>query len=221
MRVSKQVSCLEGVTKLHDCAAHAGMVVASTRAMAKGMALVLVDTINGFDFEGSEGLVEAASNAARCIELLARRARKAGVPVVYANDNFGRWRSDFRATVEACTAPGQPGREVSMRLRPEKDDYFVLKPMHSAFYSTSFELLLNHLGVGTLILTGFATDLCVLFTAHDAHMRGYRIVVPPDCTASNSPEITERALDHLRDALSARIVHSLEIDLAAPQPPRK
>jgi nicotinamidase-related amidase len=191
-----------------------------SQTMTKGMALILVDTINGFDFEGSEGLVEAASSAARCIELLARRARKARVPVVYVNDNFGRWRSDFRATIEACTAPGQPGREVSLRLRPENDDYFVLKPMHSAFYSTSFELLMNHLGVETLILTGFATDLCVLFTAHDAHMRGYRLIVPQDCTASNSREITERALAHLHEALSARIVHSLEIDLVPPRPPQ-
>jgi nicotinamidase-related amidase len=77
---------------------------------------------------------------------------------------------------------------------------------------------MNHLGVETLILTGFATDLCVLFTAHDAHMRGYRIIVPPDCTASNSPEITERALTHLREALSVKIVHSLEIDLVPPRP---
>jgi nicotinamidase-related amidase len=184
--------------------------------MAKGMALVLVDTINGFDFEGSESLVESASHAARCIETLAHRARKAGVPVVYVNDNFGQWRSDFRATIEACTAPGQPGREVSERLRPEEGDYFVLKPMHSAFYATPFELLMNDLGVGTLILTGFATDLCVLFTAHDAHMRGYRLVVPPDCTASNSPAITERALAHLRDALSASIEPSPKIELVSP-----
>jgi nicotinamidase-related amidase len=182
--------------------------------MAKGTALVLVDTINGFDFEGSAPIVEAASRAARCIEALARRARTAKLPVIYVNDNFGRWRSDFRATLEACTAPDQPGREVSLRLRPEKDDYFVLKPMHSAFYATSFELLLNHLEIQTLILTGFATDLCVLFTAHDAHMRGYRLMVPSDCTASNSPEITERALAHLHDALSASIAPSPQIPLA-------
>jgi nicotinamidase-related amidase len=181
--------------------------------MAHGLALVLVDTINGFDFEGSAPLVEAAERAAENIVALARRARQARVPVIYVNDNFGRWRSDFRATIEGCTAPGQPGRNVSRRLRPEPDDYFVLKPMHSAFYATPFELLLDDLEVETLILTGFAADLCVLFTAHDAHMRGYRLIVPADCTAANSPAITERALAHLRDALSASIEPSGGIEL--------
>jgi len=181
--------------------------------MASGLALVLVDTINAFDFEGSEPLVEAATRAAERIDALARRARAARVPVIYVNDNFGQWRSDFRATIDACTAPGRPGRDVSLRLRPEKDDFFVLKPMHSAFYATPFELLLDHLEVDTLILTGFAADLCLLFTAHDAHMRGYRLMAPSDCTASNSPAITERALAHLRDALSVSIEPSPDIAL--------
>jgi nicotinamidase-related amidase len=180
--------------------------------MAGGFALVLVDTINAFDFEGSEPLVVAADQASRSIEALARRARAAGVPVIYVNDNFGQWRSDFRATIEGCTATGKPGREVSLRLKPEKDDFFVLKPMHSAFYATPFELLLDELETDTLIVTGFAADLCVLFTAHDAHMRGYRLFVPSDCTASNSPAITERALVHLRDALGAAIDPSATID---------
>lgn len=179
--------------------------------MAHGTALVLVDTINGFDFEGSEAIVEAARTVAGCIEALARRARAAGVPVIYVNDNFGQWRSDFRATIEGCTAPGQPGRDVSLRLRPEEGDFFVLKPMHSAFFSTPFELLLRHLEVETLILTGFAADLCVLFTAHDAHMRGYRLIVPSDCTAANSPDITRRTLVHLQEALSARVEPSGEL----------
>lgn len=191
--------------------------------MASNLALVLVDTINGFDFEGSERLVVAAEQASRCIEALARRARAADVPVIYVNDNFGQWRSDFRATIEGCTAPDKPGRGVSLRLRPEKDDYFVLKPMHSAFYATPFELLLDELEVGTLILTGFAADLCVLFTAHDAHMRGYHLLVPSDCTASNSPAITERALTHLREALSADISPSptIELERGAERAPKR
>jgi nicotinamidase-related amidase len=177
------------------------------------VALVLVDAINAFDFEGSEAIVDAAHAVAGCIEALARRARAAGVPVIYVNDNFGRWRSDFRATIDACTAPGQPGRDVSLRLRPEEGDFFVLKPMHSAFFSTPFEILLRHLGVDTLVLTGFAADLCVLFTAHDAHMRGYRLIVPSDCTAANSPEITRRTLAHLKEALSATTDPSTELKL--------
>lgn len=164
-------------------------------------AVVLIDVINGLDFEGSEGLVEAATRVAPAIEVLCAKARTAGVPVIYANDNFGQWRSDFNATLEGSMTRDKPGRHVSAQLRPHAGDYFVLKPRHSAFYATPLELVLRHLQVDSLILAGFATDICVLFTAHDAHMRGFNLFVPEDCTASNSPEITARALAHLREAI--------------------
>lgn len=164
-------------------------------------ALLLIDVINAFDFEGCEPLVASATKATPAIEQLAAKARAAAVPVIYANDNFGQWRSDFQTTVQACLAPDKPGHEVTERLRPQPGDFFVLKPQHSAFYATPLELVLKELGIDALIIAGFATDLCVLFTAHDAHMRGYNLMVPEDCTASNSEEITERALRHLRDAL--------------------
>jgi nicotinamidase-related amidase len=176
------------------------------------VAVVLVDVINGFDFEGSAGLVRAATRAAPAIEALAARAREKGVPVVYVNDNFGRWRSDFKAILQACLAPEQPGRLVAARLRPHESDYFVLKPQHSGFYSTTLDLLLAHLGTHTLVLAGFATDLCVTFTAHDAHMRGYNLVVPSDCTASNAPALTRAALTHVEVALGGEVRPSTELD---------
>jgi nicotinamidase-related amidase len=134
------------------------------------------------------------------------------VPIIYVNDNFGRWRSDFHATVERCTAPGSPGRSVSMQLKPHEGDYFVLKPRHSGFLFTTLELLLADLKVKGLLLTGFAADLCVLFTAHDAHMRGFKLWVPSDCTAANTPALTRHALTHLRVALRARTPRSRSID---------
>jgi nicotinamidase-related amidase len=176
--------------------------------------LLLIDVINGFDFEGSEGLVRAAERAAPNIERLAARARDARVPVIYVNDNFGRWRSDFRMTYEACTAPSMPGRNVSRRLQPAETDYFVLKPRHSGFYSTVLDLLLAQLEVTTLILVGFATNICVMFTAHDAKIRNYRVVVPSDCAASNDETLTTQALTHFELVLEADIRFSTELDLA-------
>jgi nicotinamidase-related amidase len=161
-------------------------------------ALVLIDVINGFDFEGSEGLVEAAQQAAPQILRLRERARKAGVPVIYVNDNFGQWRSDFRATVVACSRPELPGHSVTRLLAPGEDDYFVLKPRHSAFYCTALEVLLQRFQARSLVLVGFATNICVLYTASDAHMRGFSVIVPPDCTASNTPQLTEQALEQMR-----------------------
>lgn len=176
-------------------------------------ALVLIDVINGFDFEGSERLASDARQAATHILALRARAHAAGLPVIYVNDNFGRWRSDFRAIVASCSEPSQPGSEVSQLLTPEDGDYFVLKPRHSGFYCTALELLLEQLGVKKVILVGFATNICLLFTANDAHMRGYEVIVPSDCTASNTPELTRQALDHMRVVSSARILPSSALDL--------
>jgi nicotinamidase-related amidase len=179
-----------------------------------GPALILIDVVNGFDFPGSEGIVRAATRAAPRIEKLAERARERDVPVIYVNDNFGRWRSDFKATLTGCTEAGQPGRAVAQRLRPHEGDFFVLKPQHSGFYSTPLNLLLEHIGAHTLILTGFATNLCVVFTAHDAHMRGYRIVVPEDCTASNSAALTLATLRHVQSTLAGDTRPSSRVDFA-------
>lgn len=176
-------------------------------------ALLLVDVINGFDFEGSEPLARAAAVAAPRIVELARRARKAEVPVIYVNDNFGQWRSDFRRTVQECSKPELPGSRVTRQLVPEDSDYFVLKPRHSGFYCTALQLLLENLGARRLILVGFAANICVLFTANDAHMRGYEVWVPSDCVASNSPELTRQALEHMRLVSSAHIEASSDIEL--------
>jgi nicotinamidase-related amidase len=177
-------------------------------------ALLLIDVINDLEFPGSGPLLTAAERIAPRIERLAARARAGGVPVIYVNDNFGRWRSDLQATFDECTAEGKAGRSIGLRLRPHDGDYFVLKPKHSGFLFTPLELLLNDLGVRALVLTGFATDLCVLFTAHDAHMRGFELIVPSDCTAANSAPITRNALRHLRIALRARTPKAASIDFA-------
>lgn len=183
---------------------------------ASAVSVVLVDVINGFDFPGSAGLVRAATRAAPAIERLAARAREHGVPVIYVNDNFGRWRSDFKAILASCLCPDQPGRFVANRLRPQEADYFVLKPQHSGFYSTTLDPLLTHLGTHTLVLAGFATNLCVAFTANDAHMRGYHLIVPSDCTASNTPALTRAALAHVKTALGGDIGPSAKVDFARP-----
>ncbi|HKP62887.1 MAG TPA: isochorismatase family cysteine hydrolase [Polyangiales bacterium] len=179
-----------------------------------GHCLLLVDVINGFDFPGSDRLVHAAERAAPKIQRLSARARAAGVPVVYVNDNFGRWRSDFAATIEACTRPDQPGRYVSQLLRPDRRDYFVLKPQYSGFYGTTLEMLLQHIGARTLVLAGFAANLCVQLTAGDAYIRGYQLIVPSDCTASNTPALTRAALAHVRVALGGRTPAASSIKFA-------
>ena len=167
-------------------------------------ALILIDVINDMDSPDlSRGFLDAAGIAARQIRELKRRAKAAGIPTIYANDNFGNWRAEFSDVIAHCTRPGVPGKPISELLLPQGDDYFVLKPRHSGFFGTALELLLQHMKKDTLILAGFAGDICVLFTAHDAYMREYDLFVPRDCVASSEPAANEQALRFMSDVAKA------------------
>jgi nicotinamidase-related amidase len=178
-------------------------------------ALLLLDVINDLDFPESDQLLRYFPAAARRIAALKRRARAAGIPAIYVNDNFGRWQSDFRRLVAHVTAEGCKGRKIARLLMPEEDDYFVLKPKHSGFYSTGLDILLHYLQVRTVILTGVAGNICVLFTANDAYMRDYYLVVPSDCVASNTTSENRHALEQMRKVLKADTTPSPAIDLLA------
>jgi len=164
-------------------------------------ALVLIDVINDFDFPEADRILPSAIKAAKKISSLKKRARRAGVPTIYVNDNSGRWRSDFHQQVDYCMS--RQGRQVVENLLPDHEDFFVLKPMHSGFFSTSLELLLRDLQTVRLILCGFAADLCVLYTANDAYMRNFRLVVPRDAIAAEDRRHLKFALDHMESRLGA------------------
>jgi len=147
------------------------------------VALLFIDVINDLEFPEGDQLLQYALPMARQIAALKRQAQQKNIPVIYVNDNFGRWRSDFNAQVEHCLSDGVRGQPIAELLRPDKDDYFVLKPKHSGFFSTTLDTLLNYLGTKTVVLTGMAANICVLFTANDAYVRDFNLVVPADCVA--------------------------------------
>ncbi|MEA2206180.1 MAG: hypothetical protein QOE77_2956 [Blastocatellia bacterium] len=176
------------------------------------VALLLIDVINDMEFEGGAQLLEHALPMADNIAALKKRAQKHAIPVVYINDNFGKWQSDFKKTLEHVLQDGCRGKPVAEKLQPAKDDYFVLKPKHSGFFSTTLEILLEYLEVKTLILTGIAGNNCVLFTANDAYMRDFHLVVPADCVVSIEVEENEYALKQIQKVLKADISPATEID---------
>jgi nicotinamidase-related amidase len=178
------------------------------------VALVLVDVINDLQFEGGARLLPQALAMAGPLAALAARARRARVPVVYVNDNFGRWRSDFRALLARCLRGPVRGRPLARRLRPRAGDYVVLKTKHSGFYATTLELLLRYLGADTLVLAGLTGDRCVLFTAADAFMRDFRLAVPADCTVSIEPAANRRALAEMARLLHADLTGSAHLVLS-------
>ena len=178
-------------------------------------ALLLIDVINDLEFPEGEQLLRHALPMARNILALKRRARESGIPAIYVNDNFGRWQSNFRAQVEHCLEDGVTGRPIAQLLAPDEDDYFVLKPKHSGFFSTTLDILLEYLRAETLILTGIAANICVLFTANDAYMRDFQLIVPGDCVASNTEEENRHALEQMKRVLKADTRPSAELDLDA------
>ena len=176
-------------------------------------ALLLIDVINSFEFDRGADLLRYAEPIAPKISALKRRAREAGVPVIYVNDNFGRWQSNFDQLVRYCLQPDVPGRGFVGQLVPEPEDYFVLKPKHSGFFQTPLEILLKHLGAQRVILTGVSTNSCVMVTANDAYMRDLEIAVPEDCVAACTRREHEHAMEEMRSMLKADTTASEEIGL--------
>ncbi len=142
---------------------------------------------------------------------LKARARAAQIPTLYVNDNFGDWRSEKEVLMGRCLEA--KGAEFVRPLLPDSEDYFVLKPMHSAFYMTPLEVLLRHLQVETLILTGLTSGSCINITAHDANMRGFDIYIPSDCSCARNPEEHSQALAQLKAMAGADLRPSTSLKL--------
>lgn len=176
-----------------------------------GLALLLIDVINDLEFpEGARVARRARPMSTRLAELKAR-AERAGVPCIYVNDNFGRWRSDFNAQVQHCLKDGVRGEFLCSALRPTHADYFVLKPKHSGFYQTCLGLLLQHLGAKTLLISGLATESCVTFTANDAFLHGYGLVILEDACASGFDELHRQSVRQMQRMLGARIARCKDV----------
>ena len=183
--------------------------------------LILIDLINDFEFDGADEMFTNTLAIAQPIAKLKQNAKAAGIPVIYVNDNFGKWQSDFRKLVEHCVEDNVKGKPIAKLLRPDERDYFVLKPKHSAFYSTSLDLLLRYLKANTLILTGIAGNICVLFTANDGYMRDFNLMIPQDCIASETEADNQHALAYMAKVLKAdtRLSTEIDLDTAARQKP--
>lgn len=178
------------------------------------VALLVIDMISDFDFPGGDRLLTHALPAARRIAALKACLAARGVPTVYVNDNFGRWRSSFPELLAHCLDDARPGAEVVRLLAPAPDDYFVLKPKHSGFFGTTLEIVLDALGARRLVLTGMAGDACVQFTAADAYLREYELWVPADCVASQDAACNDQALAWMGRVLKARTAPARDIDEA-------
>lgn len=165
-------------------------------------ALLIIDMINTLKFPQGEKLRQEASLVADHIAEIKKVFKRYQLPVIYVNDNFGNWKSSWEEVFSHCTLEESLGKDIAQKLRPEKDDYFILKPKHSGFYCSNLDVLLNDLKIDHLVITGMAGNICVLFTVNDAYMRGYKIQVPANAIASESSQINDFVLTQFRDVFN-------------------
>jgi nicotinamidase-related amidase len=168
-------------------------------------ALLMIDVVNDLDFPEGPQLLRHALPMARKLAALKKRLKAAGIPAIYVNDNFGRWQSNQQSQLQHALGADCLGKPIVELLKPEDDDYFVLKPKHSGFFSTTLDTLLRYLGTRRVIITGVATNICVLFTANDAYMRDLEIFVPSDCCAANTKKEHDFSLEQMKAVLKADI----------------
>ncbi|KAF1719210.1 isochorismatase family cysteine hydrolase [Pseudoxanthomonas wuyuanensis] len=173
--------------------------------MAQRPALMILDMINLFDFEGGSALSSAALACVPRLLSLRDRFDAASCPVIYVNDNFTRWQGEFADLIARCIDSGGDSARIAAALAPRGSDYYVLKPKHSAFQATALPVLLGKLEVDRVVLAGISADSCILATAQDAKMREYPIWVPSDAVAAISKERKEMALKLMDLSLQARV----------------
>jgi nicotinamidase-related amidase len=174
---------------------------------------LLVDVINDLTFPGNSTLVRQAKKLASEILSLKLRCRRAGIPAIYVNDNFGKWRSDVGSVLRHCLHAPAVRRALTEQLVPEEDDYVVLKPKHSAFYATPLDTLMEYMRTKAVILTGVTTNSCILLTAGELYVRDIKAYVPRDCVAGLTPRQHRTALYVMQNSFGATLCDSRRLDL--------
>lgn len=164
-------------------------------------AVLFIDFINDFKFERGERLLQHTKEILPNVKRLKSFAKENTLPVIYINDHYRLWQADFRKIIAYCK--NDRSEEVIEAIKPTDDDYFFIKPKHSAFFQTPLHSLLTQLKVTHLIMAGIAGDICILFSAKDAHMYDYTLHVPENCMASNENQGNEYALYLMRTVMDA------------------
>ncbi|UOQ83820.1 isochorismatase family cysteine hydrolase [Gracilibacillus salinarum] len=169
----------------------------------KNTAVLIIDMINDFHFHEGDLLLNNTEEILPNIDQLKQYAKKHKLPIIYINDHYNTWETDFKQIAQTCLT--KENEAIIQRGLPDEEDYFIMKPQMSGFFRTPLRSLLEHLNIEHLIISGIAGNICVLFTANDAHMRGYTLHVPENCIASNTHRHNHEALKLMEAVFKADI----------------
>jgi nicotinamidase-related amidase len=173
-------------------------------------ALLVVDMLNDYDHPDGDALRESAVDVVPVIAELIERAREAEAPVIWVNDNHGRWSAGRAELVEAARAGA--GADLIDPIAPDDEAPFVVKARHSIFYGSSLEYLLGTEDIGRLVLTGQVAEQCVLYSALDAYIRHFQVVVPADAVAHIDRELAAAALRMMGDNMRAEVTEAGRVE---------
>jgi nicotinamidase-related amidase len=174
-------------------------------------AVIIADMLNSYDHEDAEPLVESVKEQLPGIVDLRDRAQASEALLVFVNDNHNAWEAGREELIEKALAGEHP--ELVEPIAPRDPMPFIAKGRHSAFYQTALEHLLRSEGVQQVVLAGQVTEQCVLYTALDAYLRGFDMVVPPDAVAHIDAELARAALKMMESNMHAELIAVADLKL--------
>jgi len=170
--------------------------------------LLIVDMLTAWEYDGAERVADRAEGAVEAIARI-RSAAAGGLRVAFANDLDGGFHGSRERAFSRAMAGRRP--DLVAPLEPDPADDFIHKGQHSAFYGTPLAHLMVVSGAEHLILTGQITEQCILYTALDAHVRGYGITVPTDAVVAGEPRLGEAALEMIESNMGGRLTLADEL----------
>ncbi|KUH73219.1 isochorismatase [Mycolicibacterium novocastrense] len=167
-------------------------------------AVLVIDMMNTYRHPDAEKLAPHVADIIDPLAALVAEARdRDDVDLIYVNDNYGDFTAEFSDLVQSALQGERP--DLVEPVVPQTGCRLMTKVRHSAFYATSLAYLLGQLKPERVILTGQVTEQCILYTALDAYVRHFPVVVPPDAVAHIDPELSDAALTMMKSNMSAEI----------------
>ena len=174
-----------------------------------GPALIVIDMLNQYKHEDADRLAANVEPAVPAIRVLLDRSRDEDVPIIYVNDNYGDWNTSAEELGRQALEGRHP--ELVEPILPPEAASFVIKARHSIFYEKPLEYLLDRTGIDRLVLAGQVTEQCILYSALDAYVRHFEVVVPPDAVAHIHPSLGKAALEMMQRNMSAELTEAAQL----------
>jgi nicotinamidase-related amidase len=173
-------------------------------------ALIVIDMLNSYDHEDAVPLAACVrERLEHIVDLRDEAKRRDDILLVYVNDNRDAWDAGREALVEQALSGRHP--DLVEPIAPTDPVPFLPKGRHSIFYQTALDHLLRLENVDRLVFTGQVTEQCILYSALDAYLRGYQLVVPPDAVAHIHEHLAKAALQMMERNMHADLTPAADV----------